>query len=223
MSIRVFLSLLLALILLPFFSVADLMLPISIWTLVLMLLQEAALGLVLGYITSIIFAAFQVAGQIIDMQMGFGMINVLDPQSGTQVPLIGNFLYLMAMLIFLAYDGHHSLLHGLWTSFRLVPPGKIWGGQNLLWEVVRAIVVMFVIGLEIATPVLGALFLADLALAILARTMPQLNIFVVGLPLKSLLGLFTLALSLPVYGVFLQIVLTEVQRTLEYILSIIPP
>ena len=90
----------------------------------------------------------------------------------------------------------------------------------MLWEIVRAITVMFIAGIEIATPVLGALFLADLALAIMARTVPQLNIFVVGLPMKSLLGLFTLAFSLPVYGVFLRIVLTEVQRTLDIILSL---
>lgn len=82
---------------------------------------------------------------------------------------------------------------------------------------------MFVAGIEIATPVLGALFLADLALAVLARTMPQLNVFVVGLPMKSLLGLFTLAISLPAYGVFLRIVLTEVQRTLDIILTLMPP
>ena len=201
----------------------DLLLADTGWSLVLMLLKEVVLGLTLGYASSIVFAAFQVAGQIIDMQMGFGMINVLDPQSGHQIPLIGNYLYLIAMLVFLAYDGHHFLLHALWSSWQLVPPGGTWGSPDLLWEILRATAVMFIAGIEIATPVLGALFLADLALAVLARTMPQLNVFVVGLPMKSLLGLFTLALSVPVYGVFLQIVLTEVQRTLDFILSLMPP
>jgi flagellar biosynthetic protein FliR len=222
-STRIFLSLLLGLLFLPLFPTADLILPTSVWALALTLLREVGLGLALGYASSIVFSAFQVAGQVLDMQMGFGMINVLDPQSGSQIPLIGNFLYLMAMVVFLAYDGHHFLLHALWSSWRLVPPGGAWSGSSLLWAAVRAITVMFVAGIEIATPVLGALFLADLALAVLARTMPQLNIFVVGLPLKSLLGLSTLAISLPVYGAFLRIVLTEVQRTLEYVLSIMPP
>ncbi|HHT71623.1 MAG TPA: flagellar type III secretion system protein FliR [Firmicutes bacterium] len=222
-SVRGFLSILLALLFLPLFSAGDLLLADTGWSLVLMLLKEVVLGLTLGYASSIVFAAFQVAGQIIDMQMGFGMINVLDPQSGNQIPLIGNYLYLIAMLVFLAYDGHHFLLHALWSSWQLVPPGGTWGSPDLLWEILRATAVMFIAGIEIATPVLGALFLADLALAVLARTMPQLNVFVVGLPMKSLLGLFTLALSVPVYGVFLQIVLTEVQRTLDFILSLMPP
>ncbi|MGI6129536.1 MAG: flagellar biosynthetic protein FliR [bacterium] len=224
-SVRVFLSLLLAFLLLPLFPADNLILSASLWAFSLAMLREVVLGLVLGYASSIVFAAFQVAGQVLDMQMGFGMVNVLDPQSGTQVPLIGNFLYLIAMMVFLAYDGHHFLLHALHSSWRQIPPGAVWGepGPGLFWVVVRAVTVMFLAGVEIATPVLGALFLADLALGVLARTMPQLNIFVVGLPLKSLLGLFTVSVSLPVYGVFLRIVLTEVQRTLEYVLSTMPP
>lgn len=222
-SLRAFLSLLLGLLFLPLFPVTDVMLPANVWSFTFTLLREVGLGLVLGYVASIIFAAFQVAGQIIDMQVGFGMINVIDPQSGNQIPLIGNFLYLIAMLVFLAYDGHHFLFHALWSSWRVVPPGGTWGSPDLLWEVARVVAVMFVAGIEIATPVLGALFLADLALAVLARTMPQLNVFVVGLPMKSLLGLFTLAVSLPAYGVFLRIVLTEVQRTLDIILTLMPP
>ena len=82
---------------------------------------------------------------------------------------------------------------------------------------------MFIAGIEIATPILGALLLADLSLAILARTIPQLNIFVVGLPAKLLIGLLTLSLSVPMYGLFLQTILTEVQRTLDIILSYMPP
>lgn len=222
-SLRAFLSILLALLFVPLFSVTDLILPNTVWSLALMLLREVGLGLALGYAGSVIFSAFQVAGQVIDMQIGFGMINVLDPQSGRQIPLVGNLLHLIAMLIFLAYNGHHFLFHALWSSWQLVPPGGSWGSPNMLWEIVRAITVMFIAGIEIATPVLGALFLADLALAIMARTIPQLNIFVVGLPMKSLLGLFTLAFSLPVYGVFLRIVLTEVQRTIDIILSLMPP
>lgn len=222
-SLRGFLSILLSLLFLPLFPAIDPVSPGTGLSLIVTLLREVGLGLTLGYAGSIVFASFEVAGQIIDMQIGFGMINVLDPQSGNQIPLIGNFLYLMAMLIFLAYDGHHFLFHALWSSWRLVPPGGTWGSPDLLFEVVRAITVMFVAGIEIATPVLGALFLADLSLAVLARTMPQLNVFVVGLPMKSLLGLFTLVLSLPVYGIFLRMVMTEVQRTLDLILSLMPP
>jgi flagellar biosynthetic protein FliR len=222
-SLRGFMSVLLALLFLPLFTVENALFTENGWAFALILLRDVGLGLVLGYAANIVFSCFQVAGQIIDRQIGFGMVNIVDPQSGQQVPLVGNFLSLMAMLIFLAFDGHHFLLHALWSSWRLIPPGGGWNSSNLVWEVLRAITVMFIAGIEIATPILGALLLADLALAVLARTMPQLNIFVVGLPLKSLLGLFTLALSIPVYGVFLRTILAEVQRTLDIIISYMPP
>ena len=163
-SMRGLLSILLAVLFLPLFPVEEVFLTDSLWGLGLMLIGDLILGLVLGYAASIIFSAFQVAGQIIDRQIGFGMVNVVDPQSGEQIPLVGNFLYLMAMLIFLAYNGHHFLIHALWSSWRLVPPGANWGGPDLVWEILRSVMVMFIAGIEIATPILGALLLADLSL-----------------------------------------------------------
>ncbi|NLY51200.1 MAG: flagellar type III secretion system protein FliR, partial [Firmicutes bacterium] len=132
-------------------------------------------------------------------------------------------LFFLASIVFLSTDGHHWLLHALWTSWRLVPPGAQWGGPGLFEQIVRAATTMFVAGFQIAAPVVAALLLADLALGIVARTMPQLNIFVVGLPLKSFLGIGMVLLSLSAYGVLLRVLLREVQAGLEGILYLLPP
>ncbi|MDK2784229.1 MAG: flagellar biosynthesis protein FliR [Bacillota bacterium] len=222
-SLRFFLAFLFGLTFLPLFPAAAYPEPGTLVQAAWLLLKEVLLGIVLGFAAGVFFSAFAVAGQILDLQIGFGIVNVFDPQSGVQVPLLGNLLYLMALIILLSTDGHYLLLHALWRSFEAVPPGGNWGGPGLVEEVVRATAVMFVAGIEIAAPVLGALFLADLALAIMARTMPQLNVFVVGLPLKAALGLGLLAVSLPAYGLLLKALLKEVENSLEAILLLLPP
>lgn len=222
-SLRFFLALLLGLTFVPLFPVARFPAPPDLVSSALLLLREVILGLVLGYAAGVVFSAFTVAGQILDLQVGFGIVNVFDPQSGVQVPLLGNLLYLLALIILLSIDGHHLLLQALWASWQAVPPAGAWNAPHLLWQIVRATTVMFVAGIEIAAPVLVALFLADLALGVVARTMPQLNIFVVGLPLKSVLGLGLLALSLPTLGALVRVLLTEVQNSLAAILLLLPP
>ena len=134
-QVKIFFSLLLSLALLP--MVQEQTPPIT-WGLpyVLLVVKETVFGLLLGVTSLILFHAIQAAGQIIDTQMGFGMVNVLDPQSGMQVPLLGNFFYLFATMLFLLSDGHHYLLMALTRSFRLIPrepcpfpspSGRIWG------------------------------------------------------------------------------------------------
>ncbi|MDK2881724.1 MAG: flagellar biosynthesis protein FliR [Bacillota bacterium] len=222
-SLRFFLALLLGLAFLPLIPATAYPVPGTLTDMAWLLLKEVLLGVVLGFAAGVFFSAFAVAGQILDLQIGFGMVNVYDPQSGVQVPLLGNLLYLMALVILLSTDGHHLLLQAMWRSFEAVPPGGSWSSSNLLAEVVRATAVMFVAGIEIAAPVLGSLFLADLALAIMARTMPQLNVFIVGLPLKAALGLGLLAVSLPAYAVLLKALLREVEKSLGAILLLLPP
>lgn len=222
-GLRFFCAVLLAMALVPLFPAENFPVPPGLLLFTWTLLKDLTLGLALGFGAGVVFSAFSVAGQILDFQIGFGMVNVFDPQSGAQVPLLGNLLYLMALVIFLSADGHHFLLQALWSSWQVIPPGGSWGGPALTLEIVRLVAVMFVGGVEIAAPVVAALFLADLALAVVARTIPQLNIFVVGLPLKATVGLALLALSLPAYGMVLRALLTEVEKSLEIFLSVLPP
>ncbi len=160
---------------------------------------EVGVGLVLGFLTQLAFSALQLAGQLIDMQMGFGIVNVIDPQYGTQVPVVGNFKYALALLFFLAVDGHHTLLRALASSYQALPLGPPVLTGPFYAHVFSAAGMMFVNAFKIALPVVGALYIADFALGIIARTVPQMNVFVVGMPLKVGVGIGFLLILLPLY------------------------
>jgi len=163
-----------------------------------------AMGLAMGLIILLLLLAIQGAGELIDLEMGFGLVNVIDPAFGRPVPLVGNFLYFLALVVFLAVDGHLLVLRALLDSFQAIPPGGgRWEGP-VLAAVARQFAWVIVTAVRIALPVVGVLFLTTAALGVLARTMPQLNVFMVGLALKIALGLAVIALVLPaLYQVFL--------------------
>ncbi len=199
-QVKVALVLVLALLLLP---VAVSNVPAlnirGVWDLIPLVFNELVLGLAMGLAASLVFMAVQVAGGIIDWEMGFAIVNVLDPAYGTPMPLVGSFLYLLSLLIFLELDGHHLVLGGLARSIEAVPPGQLVLDGGLYDILFRAFARMFLAGVEISAPVLGALFVTSVVLGILARTVPQLNVFIVGIPLKILVGFFLLLAVLPVF------------------------
>lgn len=158
---------------------------------------EVLIGAMLGFLTQIAFCIFQLAGQMIDMQIGFGVVSVVDPQYGIQVPVIGNFKNLLAMLFFLAINGHHYLLAALNRSYQLLPVGDIHIPTSFYAFIFSVTGEMFSAAFKVALPILGAVFIADLALGIIARTVPQMNVFIVGLPLKIGIGLGMMLVLLP--------------------------
>jgi len=170
----------------------------------LLVAGEVALGLTLGYSVSLVFAGVQLGGQLMGYQMGFAVANVLDPVSNDQVSIIGQFLFLFALLYFLAMDAHHILLKGMADSFILAPAGSFALTQSSVAWFVGIFGHIFWLGLKIAMPVVGAIFLVDVALGIVAKTVPQMNVFIVGLPLKSLLGMFILALAFPFFALVMR-------------------
>lgn len=175
------------------------------------LLSEAVIGLLIGYASLLILVGVQVAGQILDLDMGFSIVNVVDPHLNIESPLIGNFQYLLGLLFFLTVDGHYWLLAALAQSFRALPPGAAGflgsglavqgstAGQGLAGSLVDLFAQMFAIAVKLALPILAGLFLTTVALGIVARTVPQLNVFMVGLPLKAVVGMALLAVVLPLY------------------------
>ncbi len=191
------------------------------WTLVA--LKELAVGLVMGYVANLVFVAIQVAGGFMDIEVGFGITNIVDPQTGQALPLIGNFHQLLAFLIFLLTNGHHFLIAALIRSFQLVPVGAAVAGVTTREALVTFFAAMFVTGVKLAAPVIGALFLANLALGIVARTVPQLNIFVVGLPIKLGAGVLLLAVTLPMYLSVLQPLFGRMFSDLARFLSTLSP
>ncbi|MEH7122842.1 flagellar biosynthetic protein FliR [Bacillus sp. JJ1773] len=181
----------------------------------LLIIKEALVGLLIGFIAYLILSAIQIAGGFIDFQMGFAIANVIDPQTGAQSPLMGQYLYTIGLFFLLTVNGHHLLLDGVFYSYQFIPLEQPWisfGNENMAEYVVKAFNSMFIIAFQMSIPVVGSLFLVDIALGIVARTVPQLNVFVVGLPLK-------IGVSFIVLLTVMSIMLLVVSQLFEMMLS----
>lgn len=190
-------SLLLAALLYPVVALPRV--PPELFAFSLMIGRELMVGLAIGFISGLIFTAAYVSGQLIDFPIGFGLASVFDPEGALQLPVVAQFQYVIATLVFLLINGHHALLRALAQSFRAVPvDGAAFSGLTL-GAAVEGVAGAFALGLQIAFPILAALFLTDLALGIVARAVPQVNVFIVGFPVKITVGIALVALVLPAY------------------------
>lgn len=173
--------------------------PVEAIELMLVIAQELAVGLGMGFIVSMFFYALQVAGHLMDVPIGFGMVNVLDPHFGGQIPILGQFQNVLAVLVFFTINGHHAVLRTFAESYNLIPVGAAaWDGA-IADVVVRAVSSSFSLGVRIAVPVMAAAFLTDVALGIVNRAVPQINVFITGYPIKIFIGILVVAVALPVY------------------------
>jgi flagellar biosynthetic protein FliR len=166
---------------------------------ILMASGEVLIGLMIGFVMTLVFAAVQVAGQIVDMLSGFALMNVFNPALETQVPIFGFFLFVLAALYLLVVNGHHLMLLALVHTFDVIPLGGFAVHPEMLREVSTWGRDMFYDGLLIAAPAAGALMLAYLSMGILGRVVPQIHLFVVGFPVTIAIGLLTVALGLSIY------------------------
>lgn len=161
----------------------------------LLVLKEAIVGLVLGLVVYIVFSAVQIAGGFIDFQMGFAMANIVDPQTGAQSPLMGQFFNFLLLLMFLAINGHHLVLDGIFYSYQFMPIDQFFpkfGDAESVEYIMKLFVAVFAIAFQMSAPIIATLFLVTLALGITGKTVPQLNIFVVGFPIKIAVGFILL-------------------------------
>jgi flagellar biosynthetic protein FliR len=194
---RVGLALLVTMLVAPTLPPAAFVSPFSAPGLVL-LVQQILIGVALGFTMQIVFAAADLAGEAIGLQMGLSFATFVDARNADPVPIVGSFLSLTMMLVFLALDGHLMLIAGLVETFSSFPVG---GAKAVGSLDARPIVLagrdLFALGLSLALPVIGAMLLANLALGVLTRTAPQLNLFAVGFPVTLATGLAMLALAMP--------------------------
>lgn len=184
-----------------------------------LVVRELIMGMMFGFVTKLVFIAVQFAGEIIGIDIGFGIVNVIDPISSEQISIIGTFKNLIALIIFLMIDGHHTILQALASSFKMVPLGGIQFNELLAQGLISMTATVFVMAIKIAAPVITALFLTSVALGIIARTVPQMNVFIVGFPLKIGVGMVMLAFSLPIFHVVLIKFFGEMGNNLSILLQ----
>ena len=162
----------------------------------LILVQEVLFGIIMGFIAKLILVAIQFGGTVVGYKMGFAMANIMDPQSQHQVPLMGQFLNVIGLLVFLSVDGHHIFLRALVGSYEILPPGTVEFTGMAIPYVISLTGDMFVLGLQLTAPVLIVLILNYFGLGIMARLMPQMNVLMLSWPVNQALGFLFLGLSL---------------------------
>ena len=167
----------------------------------LLVLKEAIIGLTLGLAVYIVFSAVQIAGGFIDFQMGFAMANIIDPQTGAQSPLMGQFFNFLLLLVLLAINGHHLIMDGIFYSYQFMPIDQLFppfGDEAFVEAMMRLFVAVFAIAFQMSAPIIATLFLVTVALGITGKTVPQMNIFVVGFPIKIAVGFIVLVIMMGV-------------------------
>ncbi|UCF86168.1 MAG: flagellar biosynthetic protein FliR [Desulfobacteraceae bacterium] len=165
---------------------------------------EIILGVAIGLSVRLLFAGIQLAGQLAGFQMGLAIVNVMDPQTSAQVPILAQFNNLIAMLVFLAINAHHFFLRAIVESFRIVPPFEFRFSYSLMEQLMMLGSNMFIIAVKIGAPIMATMLITSVALGLIARTVPQMHIFIVAMPLKILIGLLLLSLTVPYFSAFLR-------------------
>lgn len=162
---------------------------------------ELLIGVTLGFVTLLALTIPRIAMQFIDRQIGFLMSGVFDPHFGEQVTLMGRFYYLLGVTYFFAINAHHGLIGAFAGSFHVAPVGLLYTIENLtVLSIVEVFVWSFVFAFQIALPIIAVLLLTDISMGLISKTVPQLHVFIVGLPLKIGAGLLVMFVILPYMG-----------------------
>jgi flagellar biosynthesis protein FliR len=194
------LSILIALLLFPI--IKDGIPPIKnfeLASLILGMTGELLIGIIIGFSTRLIFAGIQLAGEMVGFQMGFSVASVVDPTSNIQVSIISEFQYLLSLLLFMTINAHHLFIAAIADSYQAVPPLSVHITAPLLQALVSLSKDIFVIAVKISAPVAAVLLFTNVAMGLVARTVPQMNVFIVSFPLQIAVGLLFIGLSAPVF------------------------
>ena len=173
--------------------------PSEMFPYIAIIIKEVLIGLTIGFIINLITAIMQGAGQLIDFQAGFIMGNTVDPINGLQTPMTGRFLTVLATLLLLATDSHHYIIAALVKSYDYIPIDTAGISYGVIFFIDITAKVL-ALSLQISLPVYGALFLVDIGVGLLTKTVPQLNIFSVIFEMKIIFGMILLFLMIPFFG-----------------------
>lgn len=176
---------------------------------------EVAVGATLGLGVLLAFATFSLAGRLLDIQIGFGIGQLFDTSTRQNVPLLTGVLTQLGVLCLFAMDVHHTLLRALAYSYDVFPPGKPWAITQSLPVVLRHAGSMFTLAFALVAPVVTALLLVELGLSVLSRNLPQMNMFVLGMPIKVIVGIGALAVWISVAGVHVSRIFDGIFRSWE--------
>lgn len=168
----------------------------------MLILKEFLVGLIISYFVFLIFNALYLTGHLTDQQIGYSMASTFDPVSNTQVPITGNLYYFSLCALFILNKGHYMVINTIFYSYKALPIGKalMIGNNNLMELLMSGMVQFFIIGTLVALPIIGIILIMDVSLGVLVKTVPKMNVFVVGMPLKVLAGLIGIWIIMPAFS-----------------------
>jgi flagellar biosynthetic protein FliR len=190
----------------------------NFYALIAAVVAQVVLGVIIGFVASLVFVSIQFAGELIDLQIGFAVANVISPTTQQNITVIGEFELAIATLIFLITDSHHLLIQGIAGSFSLVPLPFINLDPSVMSNAVSFLSLALLNVFKIAAPPAAALFITNVALSFMARVAPQMNVFVVGFPMQIGIGLTVLALSLSLLGIVGPDIFHDVARQMDAVM-----
>lgn len=188
--------------------------PANVWNYGLAAASEIVVGLMMGFTVTVILNSIRLAGQLIDLKIGFIMSAMADPMSGNQTTLLAQFMNFMALVLFLVMDGHHLMILGLIKSYEMIPLGMANISGAVGFHLVETFNGAMSMAMRIAAPVLAVLLICDLALGFLSRTTPQINVFLTGFLVKIIVGMLVLAFLMPFMGTMMQTLIGIIEHDL---------
>lgn len=200
-----------------FYSVVELDLnrfPLNVPATGLLVLAEAMIGLTLGLCLRLFLGSVQMAGQVIGFQMGFAMINVVDPQTGSNVSIMDQLGYWVTVVVFLLLNGHHIIFLAIIDSFELVPVGFFMLQEAMMVRILELTGQLFVMAVKIGAPVISALAFVSVGFGLMAKFSPQMNVMIVAFPLKIIAGLLLFGLVLQIIVIVTQAYIKEFKQIL---------
>ena len=194
-------------------------LPTEPFAFLIVMAQELVVGLMVGFACRLVFEGIRMAGRLVGLQMGLGFGGLFGDGSEEEAQLFDQLYYLMAILIFLGINGHHWLIMEVGRTFDLMPLGTLTFDGAVPQALITLTGNLFLVAAKISLPVVGTLLLADLALTITGRAMPQMQVFIVGLPLKIMLGFFTIMVALPFTVDYMGVLFHGITRDVELLMQ----
>jgi len=218
--IRALISFLVTLVIFPMVARHGYRIPGHMGEYALLVLQEVTIGFYIGFLVAVIFAAFQLAGEFFSVQIGFGINEVLDPLGQISIPLIGQLKNLIGLLVFLVVGGHHFLIRAVYRSYELAPVMGLSQGAvgGLMKFLMYSFSGMFVIALKIALPIVATIFLVSVSMGVLSKAAPQMNIMMLGFPVKIMVAFGVILLVSPL---IVRVMSVSLDRTFKFIMKML--
>ena len=206
-------------------NISDINYDDNVYGYAFLMIKEFMVGITIGFVVYLVLNISYLAGHFTDQQIGFSMVSVFDPVTQEQVPISGNLYYFVLCTLLIVTNGHHFIIKSLFYSYRAIPIGsaQVFMNGKLMTVLLGLAVDFFAIGFSIALPVIAIILIIDLVLGILIKTVPQMNVFVVGMPAKVFIGLVTIMIVSPILTGLSNIFYQEISDAVLNVIKVMMP